>query len=123
MKYAIAAEINALLGGIDYSNGAKQWDGAEQTDLPEETPDITSKGNIMFKVNVMGWDISGEHYMSWKNAITNKFGATKFNAPQKKYAVANYGGMTNKDRIRLKSSAQYGLSMFWQEVNIAKRGV
>jgi hypothetical protein len=61
-----------------------------------------------------------EHFNSWKTAVTDKFGPDRFNVPQRKYAVANYGGMTNKDKIRLKSSAQYGLSIFWTEVYIIK---
>ena len=120
MKHSIAAEINALLGGNDYSNGAKQWDGAEQTHIPKDNPDISSNGKFMFKVNVMGWDISDEHFGSWNSAISKKFGEKYFTAPQKKYAVANYNGMTNKNKIRLKSSAQYGLTMFWKEVDITK---
>ncbi|MFT4092337.1 MAG: DUF4280 domain-containing protein [Niabella sp.] len=120
MKYSIAGEINALIGGHDYSNGAKQWDGAEQTHIPEKTPDLTSNGKFMFKVNVMGWDISDEHYKSWKSVISKKFGEKYFNVSQKKYGVANYKGMTNKNKIRLKSAAQYGLTMFWKEVDITK---
>ncbi|MDR1203712.1 MAG: hypothetical protein LBL58_19050 [Tannerellaceae bacterium] len=122
MKYAIAAEINALNNGHDYSNGAKQWDGAEQAYIEGNDSNITNnaKHKILYKINVMGWDISDEHFNSWKNAITKIFGAKKFNVPQKKYAVANYQGMTNKDRIRLKSSAQYGLTIFWTEVDIIK---
>lgn len=119
MKYAIAGEINALLGGTDYSNGAKQWDGAEQTHLPTDR-DTSSNGKFMFKVNVMGWDITDELYDSWKKAITNKFGQTYFNAPQRKFAVSNYGGMKNKGKIRLKSVAQHGITMFWKEVTINK---
>jgi hypothetical protein len=122
MKYAIAAEINALNNGHDYSNGAKQWDGVEQAYMEGDDFNITNnaKGKYMYKINVMGWEISDEHFNSWKNAITKGLGAKKFNIPQKKYAVANYGGMKNKDRIRLKSSAQYGLSIFWTEVYIIK---
>ncbi|MPN07645.1 hypothetical protein SDC9_154916 [bioreactor metagenome] len=120
MKFSTAAVINALLGGTDYSNGAKQWDGAEQTHLPTNNPDILSNGRFMFKVHVMGWKINDEHFTSWKNAVNGKFGVNYFNAPQMKYAVANYGGMKNKDKIRLQSVAQYGLTMFWKEVNIIK---
>lgn len=119
MKYAIAGEINALLGGTDYSNGAKQWDGAEQTHLPVDK-NISSNGIFMFKVNVMGWEITDEFYASWKKAVSNRFGATYFNAPQRKFAVSNYKGVTNKGKIRLKSVAQYGLTMFWKEVTINK---
>ncbi|REC59311.1 hypothetical protein DRF65_26805 [Chryseobacterium pennae] len=120
MVFSIAAEINALIDGKDYSNGAKQWDGAEQTHLPSDNPDISSNGKFMFKVNVMGWDINNDNYNSWQLAVSTKFGTKFFNIPQKKYAVANYKGMTNKNIIRLKSVAQYGLTMFWQEVNITK---
>jgi hypothetical protein len=120
IKYSIAAEINALVGGKDYSNGAKQWDGAEQTHLPATTPDIASNGKFMFKINVMGWDITDEHFASWKSIVSKKFGEKYFNVPQKKYAVENYGGMTNKNKIRLNSSAQYGLTMFWEEIDIKK---
>ncbi len=120
MKYSIAAEINALVGGEDFSNGAKQWDGAEQSHIPEKTPDLSSNGKFMFKVNVMGWDITDEYFKSWKAAVSKKFGEKYFTAPQKKYAVANYGGMTNKNKIRLNSVAQYGLTMFWKEVNVTK---
>jgi hypothetical protein len=45
---------------------------------------------------------------------------SQFNIPQKKYAPDNYGNYRNKDRIRLQSSAQYGLSIFWKEVDIVK---
>lgn len=74
----------------------------------------------MFKVNVMGWEITNEHYKSWKAAVSKQFGEKYFNAPQKKYAVANYGGMTNKNKMRLNSVAQYGLTMFWKEEDITK---
>jgi hypothetical protein len=119
MIHAIAAEINTLIGGNDYSNGAKQWDGAEQTHLPTDE-DSSSNGTFMFKINVMGWDINDDLYEKWNLAVSSKFNSTYFNVPQKKYAVANYGGMTNKDKIRLKSAAQYGLTMFWKEVNVSK---
>lgn len=117
MKHSIAAEINVLTDGHDYSNGAKQWDGAEQTHLPKDE-DSSSNGKFMFKVNVMGWDITDKHYTSWETAIGDKFGDKFFNIPQKKYAVSDYGGMKNKDKIRLQSAAQYALTMFWNEVDI-----
>ena len=119
MIHAIAAEINVLENGEDFSNGAKQWDGAEQTHLPKDE-DSSSNGEFMFKVNVMGWDITDELYDKWKLIVSSKFGTKYFNVPQKKFAVKNYRDMKNKDRIRLKSVAQYGLTMFWTEVNILK---
>jgi hypothetical protein len=33
---------------------------------------------------------------------------------RKKTAGYNYGGMKNKGRIRLTSTAQYGLTIFWR---------
>mgnify|MGYP003417867764 FL=1 len=105
---------------VDYSNGAKYWDGVEQSHLPPENPDATNKDGTQYHINVIGWTISDEHYNSWKNAITQKKGSGYFNVPQKKYAVANHGGMKNKDKIRLSSVAQYGLTIFWKEVNIQK---
>ena len=40
--------------------------------------------------------------------------ATKFTVPQNKAAMHNYGGMTNKGKTRLSSTAQYGLTIFWK---------
>ena len=77
-------------------------------------------GEIKQMLNVMGWKISDEYYNSWKNAVNGKFGSNYFNVPQIKYAVSDYKKMTNKDKIRLQSVAQYGLTMFWKEVNISK---
>ena len=116
MQMANAALINALQGGKDYSNGATQWDGAEQAMVPSEYKDKPSNGKFMFKMNTMGWSMSDKHYSSWKEAIENKFGKGKFTVPQTKEATSNYGGMNNKGRIRLQSTAQYGLTIFWKEV-------
>ena len=67
-------------------------------------------------MNTMGWSMPDKHYSSWKEAIENKFGKGKFTVPQTKEATSNYGGMNNKGRIRLQSTAQYGLTIFWKEV-------
>mgnify|MGYP003299501614 CR=1 FL=1 len=112
---ANGAIINALNGGIDYSHGANQWDGAEQAMLPKGNEDIASNGKFMYKINTMGWSISDEDFKSWENAINNKFGEGKFNVPQKKQATTNYRGMKNQGKIRLSSTAQYGLTIFWKE--------
>ena len=115
MQMANAALINALQGGTDYSNGATQWDGAEQAMVPLQYMDKPSNGRFMFKMNTMGWSMSDEDYSSWKTAVENKFGIGKFTVPQEKSATSNYGGMKNKGRIRLQSTAQYGLTIFWKE--------
>jgi len=115
MRLANAAMINALTGGHDYSNGAEQWDGAEQAMVSSTDMNKASNGKFMFKMNVMGWSISNSHYQSWKGAVEGKFGAGKFTVPQEKAALFNYGGMKNKGLIRLSSTAQYGLTIFWNE--------
>ncbi len=114
MQLSNAAMINALTGGFDYSNGADQWDGAEQAMIPKANMDKASNGKIMYKMNTMGWSISDADYMSWKSAVENKFGTGKFTVPQNKAAMHNYGDMTNKGKTRLNSTAQYGLTIFWK---------
>ena len=117
MQMANGALINALQNGVDYSNGATQWDGAEQAMVPKDYLDKPSNGKgIMYKMNTMGWKMTDDNYQSWKKAINNKFGSGKFNVPQTKEATSNYGGMHNKGKIRLQSTAQYGLTIFWKEL-------
>ena len=115
MQMANAAIINALTGGFDYSRGANQWDGAEQAMRPQKYANAASNGKFMYKINTMGWSMSDADYKSWKDAVNNKFGAGKFTVPQKKAATQNYKGMFNKGKIRLFSTAQYGLTIFWKE--------
>ncbi len=114
MRFANSAIINVLTKGFDYSNGADQWDGAEQAMIPEANMDLSSNGTYMYKMNVMGWSITDDHYKSWKTAIDNKFGSGKFTVPQTKAALHDYGGMKNTGLIRLTSTAQYGLTIFWK---------
>lgn len=71
---------------------------------------------LRYKMNVMGWSMRDKEYASWKNAVNKKFGNGSFNVPQKKTAGYNYGGMKNKGRIRLTSTAQYGLTIFWRTI-------
>ena len=115
MQMANAAIINALTGGFDYSRGANQWDGAEQAMIPQKYANAASNGKFMYKINTMGWSMSDADYKSWKDAVNNKFGAGKLTVPQKKAATQNYKGMFNKGKIRLFSTAQYGLTIFWKE--------
>jgi hypothetical protein len=114
MATANASIINALTGGPDYSNGADQWDGAEQAMVPDANKDLASNGKYMYKMNVMGWAIKDDHYKSWKTAIEDKFGKDKFTVPQNKAALHDYGGMKNKGLTRLNSTSQYGLTIFWK---------
>jgi hypothetical protein len=117
MAIANAAIINVATGGHDYSNGARQWDGAEQAMVSAEDMNKASNGTFEFHMNTMGWSISDDHYDSWRTNIENRFGAGKFTVPQEKAAIVNYRGMTNKGKIRLVSSAQYALTIFWRVQN------
>lgn len=65
-------------------------------------------------MNTMGWSMKDSHYKSWKSAVNGKFGEGEFSVPQQKAALHNYGGMTNQGKIRIYSTAQYGLTMFWK---------
>ena len=116
MQTSVAAVLNAKTGGFDYSDGADQWDGAEQAQPDGDKP---SNGRFLFKVNVMGWTVSDEHYNSWRAALSERFGNSFFRAPQRKEATVNYKGYKNKGKIRLVSTAQYGLTIFWREVEDA----
>ena len=52
MQTANAAVINAFTpGSIDYSNGADQWDGAEQAMIPKEFQNKPSNGTFMYNLN------------------------------------------------------------------------
>ena len=114
MAIANAAIINAVTGGTDYSMGADQWDGADQAMVPESNQELPSNGRFMYKMNVMGWSIKDNHYSSWKSAVEKRFGNGRFSVPQYKKANTNYGGMKNKGKVRLTSTAQYGLTIFWK---------
>ena len=103
-QLAIAAEINAQMGGIDYSFGASQWDGAEQGLFPASDK-RKSSGTWELHKNTMGWDISDEHYSKWKTSV-----GKNFVAPQ--VSTANTG--LNKGKIRLTSSAVYNSTIFWK---------
>lgn len=111
MQLANWAIINARTGGKDYSNKAKMWDGAEQAIFPASNNNRSVKhGKQSFELhmNTMGWDISDEHYRIWKNNV-----GAAFKAPQKKAAPDNFGNYKNKGKMKLKSTAVYGKTIFW----------
>ena len=112
MQFAIAALINALNNGHDYSNGADMWDGMEQAMYPS-SDNRRSTGRFELHMNTMGWDISQEHYEKWKSSVNSLLGQGKFLAPQKKAAPDNYGNYKNKEKMRLKSTAVYNGTIFW----------
>ena len=109
MRIAVSATVGALTG-IDYSNGADAWDGMEQALFggSDNRFRVPEKGWLLH-MNTNGWTISDEHYASWKAAV-----GKNFRAPQEKYAPGNYKGYKNENTITLKSTAQYGRSIFWQ---------
>jgi RHS repeat-associated protein len=109
---AIAAEINALTGGFDYSFGATMWDGQEQSEI-EENDDTFSNGKFEYHINTMGWTISDEHFKSWKSSV-----GTKFKAPQLKYTPGKNPNnkYSTSNTIALKSTAQYARTIFWKEL-------
>ena len=113
MRTAIAAEINALLGGRDYSNGATMWDGAEQAQFSLDDT-RRSTGRFEIHMNTMGWKISNEHYAKWKKNV-----GKSFKAPQTRVAPMYLSGEKkrnmNAGKTRLKSTAVYGRTIFWKE--------
>jgi RHS repeat-associated protein len=109
---ANAAIINALSGGFDYSYGATMWDGAEQGLFPETNNDksVFHKGkSFELHMNTMGWNISDDHFKTWKSNV-----GSSFIAPQQKAAPSNYGSYQNKGMMRLQSTAVYGETIFWK---------
>ena len=112
MQFANAAIINQLMGGPDPSNNATMWDGAEQALFPASdkrtsVPPLTRKGpNWELHQNTMGWDISNQHYATWKANV-----GKGFKAPQTTQAVP---GTRNAGKTRLHSTAVYGRTIFWR---------
>lgn len=103
MKVAIAAEINAVTKGFDYSYGATNWDGAEQSLYPTSNRNARD-GSFIIHMNVWGWEISDAHYAKWKKNV-----GTKFQAPQRREATIS----PNIGKIRAHSRAVYGKTIFW----------
>ena len=116
MRTAIAAEINALKNGIDYSYGATMWDGAEQAQF-SENEQRKSNGHFEIHMNTMGWNISSKHYAQWKNNIGKSFKAPMIRAARDSF----YNSVTKKSipnpnagKMRLQSTAVYGRTIFWK---------
>ncbi|OJU73756.1 MAG: hypothetical protein BGO09_05505 [Bacteroidetes bacterium 47-18] len=88
------------------------WDGKEQAIFPASNNERSVKyGNRSFELqmNTMGWDIKDEHYQTWKRNI-----GSGFSAPQRKAAPDNFGNYKNKGKMKLKSTAVYGETIFWK---------
>lgn len=106
IKTAIAAFINALIGGIDYSNGAIAWDGVDQAIISGTS---CTESGFNSHAAQFGWTIHTNHYDSWKNEIENL--GKVFNAPQHNKALncISY----NEGLYRYESVVQFALTIFW----------
>ena len=108
-KTANAAIINAQIGGPDYSNHASNWDGRDQALTSIDNDDrsvIIDRKSIELHMNTMGWTMSDEHYEKWKKAVGDDF-----KAPKRKMARVG----ENQGKIKYKSTAVYGETVFWKE--------
>jgi RHS repeat-associated protein len=118
---ANAAVINALTGGFDYSYGATNWDGAEQSEYPASNDDHSdpTRGNGGFELhmNTMGWTISDEHYAMWKKNVGDSFQAPQHHPAPKNYTYYNSKGKKvtykNIGKMSYTSTAVHGGTIFW----------
>lgn len=125
-EYSMAAVLNAITGGKDFSNGAIRWDGF----------DLAIKGWEHVKSKNQGLGISRSHYQTFysywaggnrlKNASGNKNAIfnPEFQMLGKKltYSPAIQGYW--KGMVLYNSSAAYGGTIFWRPVsNFIIKGV
>lgn len=111
MQLAISGVINTLIGGLDYSNGARYWDGKEQALYSESDDRLKDKKDdgrsYIIHMNTRGWKILDDHYEKWKKAI-----GSSFQGPQVKYSPSG----VNKGKITYESTAVWGRTIFWKDV-------
>ena len=81
-------------------------------------------GSVTRIYNSSGTTVFSAEYDPWgvQTVTTNtigyrseRFGIGSFTVPSQKAALYNYRGMKNKGQIRLYSTSQYGLTIFWKE--------
>lgn len=122
MQCAIAAEINVLTNGFDYSYGADAWDGQEQALFSPENYHF-STGKFELHKNTLGWKISDEHYKMWSKNIGKNFDAPQISFTayfDEKYATEFDKRFIKKHkdhkegRINLKSTVVYNQTIFWK---------
>ncbi|WP_347052528.1 hypothetical protein [Flavobacterium olei] len=111
MQYAVAAEINALNGGFDYSYGADAWDGAEQA-MFKSTDYRFSTGRFELHKNTLGWTISDAHYKQWSSNVGEGFEVPQLSFTP--HSDTKYNKYYQAGRINLKSTAVYNKTIFWQ---------
>lgn len=118
-KYSMAAVINAITGGKDFSNGAIRWDGF----------DLAIKGWNHVKSRMQGVGILRSHlkvfydYWSFGDRLKNASGNRKatFNSAFKMNGNASltYSPAIKGDwegMVLYNSSAAYGGTMYWKPV-------
>ncbi|MDQ6528085.1 RHS repeat-associated core domain-containing protein [Flavobacterium sp. LHD-85] len=114
-EYSMQAAMNAVMGGIDYSNGATRWDGF----------DLATKGWDHIKSRTVGLGINTSDFNTFKGFWTDeklaKYSGNKnavFNTDFKMtaslltYSPASQGNF--KGMVLYNSSAAYGGTIFWK---------
>ena len=98
-EFGMAAAINALTGGHDYSNGAIRWDG----------DDLGRKGFSHVKPFTCGVEISQTDFDAYKKAYSSVYTnfSNNFSAGLHKATAGNVG------RILYESRAVHGRTLFW----------
>ncbi|WP_188767943.1 RHS repeat-associated core domain-containing protein [Emticicia aquatilis] len=115
-KNSIAAVINALSGGFDYSNGATHWDGF----------DFAMKGFDHVKPTNQGVDIAEDHFnqfkLAWPSSLLRAYSQNK-NATFSSNLTSGIHEATgsNKGRVLYKSAAVVGKTIFWKPNKDAKQ--
>lgn len=106
MKVAVAAAVNALSGGVDKSNGAYFWDGA----------DIRSNYKHHFKVRrgIKFTDpLHNIYEISESTKIEIKYKTTKLKDPASRKIIVNRVEVGRYDH-QYDSTAAYGGTIFWK---------
>ena len=108
-EFSMEAAINALTGGIDYSNGAFRWDGY----------DLAGRGLGHIKPTTYGVQISIAHKIAFKNAwpdaVLKAYSSGQFTqfSPNFYSGIHKATGDQYKGRCLLISTAVHGRTMFW----------
>jgi len=111
MQYALAAEINVLTNGFDYSYSADAWDGQEQA-MFNASDYRFSTGTFELHKNTLGWTISDEHYKIWSTNVGKNFDAPQISFTL--YSDEKFNKYYKEGRINLKSTAVYNKTIFWK---------
>lgn len=88
--------------GIDYSNGANMWDGAEQAQFPASDT-RRSTGYFEIHMSAMGWKISDEHYAKRKRNVGKSFKAPQNRIAHERLKCEDQRNR-NAGRVRLRST-------------------